>query len=638
MPLPESDNGSAGSQLGNFYDWNRILRTQTDDGFWVHISGPGGAPPQPPAVDPATVGRINGSVLQASRIDTMTDAQLAAELSDMSARHMTTVVLDSVADSHNLATGTATAEYPTPQPGYTQITHTDVVNRLLGAAYTAHLRVLVGLPTDDQWHSQWANNATWLQNAAATDTAFADELWSEYSVWSNFDGWYLPLTVDNVHFGTTSAQTNLVNFYNSVTGELRTISGDRQVTTAPSFDAANTTLAGWQNATAYAAMWQSILPQVDLDVVALQDGVGDQHATAAALGPWFSAMSSAVNAAASTADLYADTQTYLHTPEGTTVPMGVKTVVADLNAAEPSIDYTWSTSYGDYLSPNSAFGTATGSYAAAYAAWATNGTGDGSDGGAPPTTPGSVTATAIDSQTVKVNWSASTDPALPIAGYTVIRNGSPVATLIGTATAFTDGQLIGSTAYTYKIQAFDGAGNTSASGGNVTATTPATPAAATDYARCAAASGHAGCHYTTTVPADPAQPDTGGTSLIDGVLGTATLGSSWQGRNSVNAYTFTVDLGTTKTFTQIKTDWLQLRQDCVWDSYYLPASLTYAVSTDGVTWQPLSTTSTQPYTNATTQTETYKALGLNATAHYIKITVNAGPGWSGLDEIQIYGT
>ena len=61
--------------------------------------------------------------------------------------------------------------------------------------------------------------------------------------------------------------------------------------------------------------------------------------------------------------------------------------MADTNAAKPSVDYDWSTSYGDYLSPDSAFGSATGSFATTYAAWAKTGTGDGSDGGAPPTTP-----------------------------------------------------------------------------------------------------------------------------------------------------------------------------------------------------------------------------------------------------------
>jgi hypothetical protein len=636
MPVVRGQNRSAGTQLLNFLRWNRILITQTDDGFYVDVTGTTSPPPQPPAVDPATVGRINGSVVQASRIDAMTDTQLSAEMSNMVSLHQNTLVLESTADSHDfLAGGVATAAYPTAQPGYQRSTSTDVVSRLLTAADAAGVQVLVGLPTDDQWTSQWANNAAWTQTAATTATVFADELWDDYGTHPSFEGWYLPLSVDNVHFGSAAAQTNLINYYNTVTGELRDLDEDLTIATGATFDAVDTTLTGWQRSTAYAAMWQSILPQVDLDVVDVQDGVGDQHASASTMGSWFTALGNAFVAASRPAELYSGSQTYLTGPSGATTPLGVKTVVADINATKAAAYTDWSASYFGYLSPNSAFGAATNSFANAYSIWAATGTGDGGDGDAPPSTPTGVTATAIDSQTVKVSWSASTDPALPVAGYTLIRNGSTVATLIGSATSYTDQQLIGSTAYTYKVQAFDGAGNTSASGGNVTATTPATPAAGTNYARCGAASGTHGCPYTASSTADPAYPDAGGVTLTDGVLGTAALGTAWQGRD-ISGYSFTVDLGTTKSITQIKSDWLQLRQDSRWDSVYLPQSLTFFTSTDGVTWTQVAVAN-QPATSSSAQTKTYKALNLTASGRYVKVAVNAGAGWTMTDELQIYG-
>jgi hypothetical protein len=638
LPVDGSQNGSAGSQLKNFYLWNRILNTPTDDGFYVSINGSAGTPAPVPPIDPAAAGRINGSVVQPHQIDVMSDAQLSAEMSNLASQHMYSVILGSVADSSDYkGVSSATVVYPTTQTGYERSTNTDVVSRLLSAADAAGIRVLIELPTDDDWYTRYANDAAWLQTAAATDISFADELYSQYGNHPSFDGWYLPLTVDNIHFSAALAQTNLVNYYNTVTDGLRALTEDSPIAIAPSFDAVNTTVPGWQSSTAYAAMWGSIAAQTDIDVIDLQDGVGDGHAATSDLGTWFTAMNNAIQGAGSASDLYADTQTYQASPSGNT-PMGVKNVVADLGAVSGITDAVWSSSYTGYLSPNSPFGTASSSsYGTAYAAWAKTGTGDGSDGGVPPTTPTGVTLTPVDSQSIKVTWNASTDPALPISGYTILRNGNPVATLIGSATTFTDSGLFGSSNYTYKVKAFDGAGNTSASGGNVTATTLATPSAPTDYARCGAASGSAGCAYTTALPADPTYPDTGGISATDGVYGSAAFGPAWQGR-LWGEYSFTVDLGTSRTFTQIKSDWLELNQESPWDSAQLPTSVTYLVSADGDTWQQVATVSAPPV-SALAKSQAYKALNLNCTARYVRVEVDTSqPGWSMLDEIEVRGT
>lgn len=635
MPLNKSQNDSAGNALINFLRWQRVLTTQTDDGFYVTITGVAGPPPPPPAVDPLTVGRINGSLVRASHIDALTDSQLAAEMSNMANLHMNTVVLESSVDIDDLqADGIPTASYPNALH-YQRSTQTDVVGRLLSAADAAGIHVLIGLAADDRW-LQNVSDASATQSDADASCGTADDLWTLYGSHASFDGWYLPLTVDNIHFGSATAQTNLVNYYDTITEELRAITGDLTVATAANFDAVDTSLPGWQDSTAYAATWQSILPQADLDIVDLQDGVGNQHASAATMGTWFTAMGDAFSAAGGNTELYSGSQTYVADASGRTTPAGVKTIVADINATKTAAYTDWSASYLDYLSPDSGYNADNGSFTQAYADWAATGTGDGGDGDAPPTTPTGVTATAIDAQNIKVMWSASTDPKLPIAGYKIIRNGNPIATLIGTTTTYTDSQLIGSTAYTYKIQAFDGAGNTSASSSNATATTSATPTAATNYARCGAAAGAPGCSYTSDYKADVAgYPDDFDTKLTDGVMGTAALGTAWQGRDLGN-YSFTVDLGTTKSITQIKSDWLQLRQDAVWDSAYLPAYLDFSTSTDGTNWTDVGLVP-EPMTSATAQTKTYKLLNLNTVGRYVKVTVTARPGWTMTDELQVYG-
>jgi fibronectin type 3 domain-containing protein len=92
----------------------------------------------------------------------------------------------------------------------------------------------------------------------------------------------------------------------------------------------------------------------------------------------------------------------------------------------------------------------------------------------PPTAPSNLTATPGDSQ-VSLSWGASTDN-VGVAGYRVVRNGTVVTTVNGSATTYTDTGLTNSASYSYVVRAFDGAGNTSADSNMATAT----PQAPTD--------------------------------------------------------------------------------------------------------------------------------------------------------------
>ncbi|HVN26215.1 MAG TPA: fibronectin type III domain-containing protein [Candidatus Paceibacterota bacterium] len=88
----------------------------------------------------------------------------------------------------------------------------------------------------------------------------------------------------------------------------------------------------------------------------------------------------------------------------------------------------------------------------------------------PPSTPTGLSATAISSTKVNLSWTASSDN-VGVTGYNVIRNGAQIAT--ANSTAFSDTTVVGSTTYTYKVQAFDAAGNVSGQSSSASATTPA---------------------------------------------------------------------------------------------------------------------------------------------------------------------
>lgn len=97
------------------------------------------------------------------------------------------------------------------------------------------------------------------------------------------------------------------------------------------------------------------------------------------------------------------------------------------------------------------------------------------DGGdtTPPTTPGSVSASATSATTGTVTWTASTDN-VGVAGYQIFVDGSPVDTTTSLSYGLTG--LSPSTQYSVTVTAFDAAGNNSVAGGPSLFTTDANSA------------------------------------------------------------------------------------------------------------------------------------------------------------------
>jgi uncharacterized repeat protein (TIGR03806 family) len=76
----------------------------------------------------------------------------------------------------------------------------------------------------------------------------------------------------------------------------------------------------------------------------------------------------------------------------------------------------------------------------------------------PPTVPTNLTGTALSTAQIRLNWTASTDAGIGVAGYYVYRDGAttPTATVNG-ATTYTDSGLNANTSYSYSLRAFDAA-------------------------------------------------------------------------------------------------------------------------------------------------------------------------------------
>ncbi|NUT20590.1 MAG: DUF4434 domain-containing protein [Hamadaea sp.] len=558
------------------------------------------------AVTCTTTPRLAGSFIQPALADGWTNTQLANEYTYLTNACMTTQVIQWTADSKH-----HTATYSTGLSGYTKSTATEVPDRILSKAETAGVNVYVGLQINDDWWTNYADNATWLANEATLAENLADELWSNYGPYDSFAGWYLPFEADNLHFQTTAQQDALAGFYADVIGHLHTLSPGLPVVTSPFY---NANLTGTLDPTGWQSMWTRILGTAPIDAIALQDGVGAGHATSTQLASWFSATKNAITAARPATLLYDDVETFVLGASGFQ-PMPIKDVVTDMAAVSSYVSGYWAFSYDHYQSPLAPYSTY---YDATYRNYLTNGVVETTV----PGTPTSLAATATNSQTVSLTWTAPTDN-IGVAGYNIYRGGDLVATKHGSATGFTDQQLDGSTAYSYTVKAFDGAGNLSAAATTANVTTPAAPVYSTNWA--------AGKTYTSSIAANASYPDTGGVELTDGVKATGPFyGAPWQGRNAVGSYTFVIDLGTSRTINSLTSSWLQVRPDYV----FLPTSVKYEVSATGSSYTTAGTV-TLPAVNSVNQIKNYKLISLSLTGRYVRVTVDGGSAWSMLDEIEV---
>jgi acid phosphatase type 7 len=89
----------------------------------------------------------------------------------------------------------------------------------------------------------------------------------------------------------------------------------------------------------------------------------------------------------------------------------------------------------------------------------------------PPSIPTGLTAAAVSGTQVNLSWVPSTDN-VGIGGYTIYRDGAAIGSTDGTGTTYTDTSVVNSVTYSYRVDAFDLAGNHSAQSSPVSVTTP----------------------------------------------------------------------------------------------------------------------------------------------------------------------
>jgi acid phosphatase type 7 len=125
-----------------------------------------------------------------------------------------------------------------------------------------------------------------------------------------------------------------------------------------------------------------------------------------------------------------------------------------------------------------------------------------------PSAPTGLRTTAVAQTEVDLAWTASADD-VGVAGYSVYRDGTAIATVGGAPTSYADQAALAGTPYVYTVDAFDAAGNRSARSSSLSVTTPAaTPTPPPPADPVIAAAGDIAC--------DPADPNfNGGAGTTD---------------------------------------------------------------------------------------------------------------------------
>jgi outer membrane protein assembly factor BamB/chitodextrinase len=200
-----------------------------------------------------------------------------------------------------------------------------------------------------------------------------------------------------------------------------------------------------------------------------------------------------------------------------------------------------------------------------------------------PTIPTGLTASAVSSSQINLSWTASTD-AVGVTGYKIYRGATQIATSAGTS--YSDPGLTASTAYSYKVAAYDAAGNNSAQSSAANATT--LPAAGGDSDGDGLPDSWEVTHFGSTSDAratPTSDPDGDGfTNLSEYTAGTSPV--SAVSRLAVTDETF-------PSATSFKIDW----QSVLGKTYEIQSS------TDMITWTMVTTVTATSTTSSWTNTD-----------------------------------
>lgn len=384
--------------------------------------------------------RFSGSFLQPWLVDSWTSHQWQIEFEAMREVGIDTLILQWTADS-----GEHTTIYPSGLSGYVQNTVRDAVGETLHWADQYGVNVYLGLNEDGDWWTKYAIDSVWFLDRMGVGRDLVTDIWQRYSHHASLAGWYIALEPWNSTSNPDVLGT-LANGFSLVCDQAHALT-EKPVMIAPFY---NVTFG--QTPTQWTDTWATLLAHTQLDIIALQDGVGAAHATTGDLPTWFGATLQAIKQGRPRTRLWSDTETYLI---ANYVTMPVNEFVADIKAVAPYVEAFTSFSFNHYISPQQV----NPAYFATYRTYALTGRLDHT----PPRPPTEPVASPIDGGGVHLTWSRAPGD-IGVVAYDIYRN-SLLLTRVYDTTNYDD--PAGVHTDSYQVAAVDAAGNISALSGSV---------------------------------------------------------------------------------------------------------------------------------------------------------------------------
>jgi hypothetical protein len=191
--------------------------------------------------------------------------------------------------------GTTTAYYSSTVPGAATGDSKDVLGTLMPILEKYGMHIRLGLFLDLIEGNQWYSACSPAADDATLTKAIADDIWRQYGAYARIiDGWYLSNEV-NTNCDSGNRRITLANYYRDIVGYLHTHDNNMSVMISPYFNV-NT----GENPANWTSFWTYILNAAPIDIIALQDGAGDNPtepsyiAQLKGLTTWFAATKTAI--------------------------------------------------------------------------------------------------------------------------------------------------------------------------------------------------------------------------------------------------------------------------------------------------------------------------------------------------------
>lgn len=327
-----------------------VRMTVTDPGGWVfedemEVWGEwDGLPPQSPVL-------ISGSIFQPVYAHSWTQSDFEAEFDRMKDVGMDHMIMQWTIQRDALTKEVYyTSALYNGTTGYFIPNNHDMLSELLTAAQNKGIDIWVGISWSDDWWTKASTDFTWLADEASFATSVIQDIWTStagYSSKSSFKGWYISWEIDNVNYTSSAQQLHMRDALKTIVDYAKT-NTSKPVMISPFFnDSMGQTASEWRD------MWTYFLDDTagaDIDIVALQDGIGVHHADTTTIDDWLIATKQATDTNTD-CELWANIETFDDIGNDTYRSASIDRIFDQIDAESPYVTKMTSYSFTSYQSP-----------------------------------------------------------------------------------------------------------------------------------------------------------------------------------------------------------------------------------------------------------------------------------------------